>query len=368
MERDKTIIRTSLIGIGANVFLAALKAVIGLLAHSVAVVLDAVNNLSDALSSLITIIGTKLAGRKPDKKHPLGHGRIEYLSAAVISLIILYAGFTSLIESIKKIIHPGTPDYSVISLVIIASAVAVKIVLGTYVRRKGEEVDSDSLVASGKDAMFDAVISASTLIAALIFIRTGLSLEAYLGALISIVIIKSGMEMLRETISEILGERVDADLARQVKETVCSFEQVRGAYDLVLHNYGPGRYTGSIHIELPDTMTVREADTLERKISMKVFQEHAVALTGISVYSYNTSRDEAYEMEAKVRRLLEEYPSVIQMHGFYMDDEKKTIRFDIIISFDEKERRKVHEEICRRVEEMFPDYIVYILLDYDISE
>ncbi len=368
MERDKTIIQTSLIGIGANVFLAALKAVIGLLVHSVAIVLDAVNNSSDALSSLITIIGIRLASRKPDKKHPLGHGRIEYLSAAVIALIILYAGFTSLLESVRKIIHPRTPDYSAVSLIIIASAVAVKIALGTYVRRKGEEVNSDSLTASGKDAMFDAVISASTLAAALIFIRTGLSLEAYLGAMISVVIIRSGIEMLRDTISEILGERVDADLARRVKETVCSFPQVRGAYDLILHNYGPGRYTGSIHIELPDTMTVREADTLERRIAAKVFREHSVALAGISVYSYNTAQGEAHEMEERLRALLGEYPGVLQMHGFYLDQERKTVRFDIIVGFDEKDRQKVYEEICGRVEAMFPDYRFHIQLDYDISE
>ena len=160
LNRDAVIIRTSRIGIMTNVFLAAFKALVGLASRSIAVTLDAVNNLSDALSSIITIIGTKLAGKEPDKKHPLGHGRIEYLSAMVVSGIVLYAGITSAVESVKKIIHPEVPDYSTISLFIIAVAVGVKIVLGRYVKGQGEKVNSGSLVASGSDAMFDAVLSA----------------------------------------------------------------------------------------------------------------------------------------------------------------------------------------------------------------
>ena len=153
LSRDKVIIRTSIIGILANVMLAAFKAVIGLASNSIAVILDAVNNLSDALSSIITIVGTKLAGKLPDKKHPLGYGRIEYLSAMIVSGIVLYAGITSAVESVKKIIHPEKPDYSVTSLVIIAVAVGVKIILGRFVKAQGEKVHSGSLIASGSDAM-----------------------------------------------------------------------------------------------------------------------------------------------------------------------------------------------------------------------
>ena len=188
-NREKVIIRTSVIGILANVFLAAFKAAIGILSNSIAVTLDAVNNLSDALSSIITIVGTKLAGKLPDKKHPLGYGRIEYLSAMIVSGIVLYAGITSAVESVKKIIHPEKPDYSVISLVIIAVAVIVKIILGRYVKAKGEKVNSGSLVASGSDAMFDAILSASVLACAIIFMLTGLSLEAYVGVVIAVIII-----------------------------------------------------------------------------------------------------------------------------------------------------------------------------------
>ena len=195
-DRNKKIVRTSIVGIIANVLLAGFKAAVGIISGSIAIVLDAVNNLSDALSSVITIIGTKLAGKEPDKKHPLGYGRIEYLSAALISVIVLYAGITSLVESVKKIITPETPSYKLPSLIIVAVAIVVKIVLGTYVKKVGESVNSESLVASGEDAKLDSVISASTLLAAIIFIFSGISLEAWLGAIISFVTIGPFAEFL----------------------------------------------------------------------------------------------------------------------------------------------------------------------------
>ena len=189
VTREKIIVKTSVIGIIANVFLAAFKAVIGLLTNSIAIILDAVNNISDAGSSLITIIGTKLAGKEPDKKHPFGYGRIEYLSAMLISMIVLYAGITSFVESVKKIINPETPEYTKVSLIIVAVAVVVKIILGRYVKSVGVKVNSDSLINSGEDATLDSVISASTLVAAVVFLLFSISLEAWLGVIISVVII-----------------------------------------------------------------------------------------------------------------------------------------------------------------------------------
>ena len=189
MEREKVIVRTSIIGIVVNVLLAAFKAAVGFLSNSIAVTLDAVNNLSDALSSVITIIGAKLAGKKPDKKHPLGYGRIEYLSAMIVAAIVLYAGITSLVESVKKIIHPEAADYSPVSLLIIAVAIVAKLVLGRYVKKQGEKVNSAALIASGSDASFDAILSASVLASAIIYLVFHVSLEAYVGVIISIVII-----------------------------------------------------------------------------------------------------------------------------------------------------------------------------------
>ena len=368
VSREKTIVKTSIIGIIANVFLAGFKAVIGLMTNSIAIVLDAVNNISDAASSLITIIGTKLASREPDKKHPFGYGRVEYLSAMIISVIVLYAGITSLVESVKKIIEPETPDYSAVTLIIVAAAVLVKIFLGRYVKKTGERVNSDSLINSGKDAVLDSVISASTLVAAVIFLLTGLSLEAWLGSVISVIIIKSGIEMLRETLSEILGERADISLAKEIKKTVLSFPEVSGAYDLVLHNYGPDNYNGSIHIEVPDTLSAAELDELIRAVTTKVYLEQNVILTAIGVYSLNTKDEKAVGMRNEISSLVLSKEHVLQMHGFYVNEEKKTIRFDVIVSFDAKDRRAVYDEICSEVAALYPDYSLEIVLDTDFSE
>ena len=367
-NRDKIIIKTSIIGILANVFLAAFKAVIGTLSGSIAIVLDAVNNISDAASSVITIIGTKLAGKAPDRKHPFGYGRIEYLSAMIIAVIVLYAGITSLTESVKKIITPEIPDYSTISLIIVAAAVVVKIILGRYVKSVGLKVNSDSLVNSGQDATLDSVISASTLAAAIIFIASGVSLEAYLGAIISVIIIKSGIDMLKETLSKILGERADAELAEKIKSTVLSFPDVRGAYDLVLNNYGPDAYNGSIHIEVPDTYSASDLDELIRTITLKVYAECNVILTAIGVYSFNTKDDESARIEQDIREIVLAHEYALQMHGFYINDYKKTIRFDVVISFDAKDRQTVYKDIAKEVAEKYPGYELQIVLDTDFSE
>ena len=169
VNRNAEIVKTSFIGIAVNVLLAGFKFTIGLIANSIAITLDAVNNLSDALSSVITIIGAKLASKRPDKQHPFGHGRAEYLSAAIIAVIVLYAGVTAMVESVKKIISPETPDYSTVTLVIVAVAVAVKFLLGGYFIRRGKKIASDSLIMSGKDARLDSLVSLATLVAALIF-------------------------------------------------------------------------------------------------------------------------------------------------------------------------------------------------------
>ncbi len=367
-SRGNVIIRTSIVGIIANVFLAGFKAAVGTAVHSVAVIMDAVNNLSDALSSLITIIGTKLAGRAPDKKHPLGHGRTEYLSAAIISVIVLYAGVTAFIESVKKIIHPETPDYSKLSLVIIAVAVVVKILLGLYVKKTGQRVDSDALIASGSDALFDSIISGSTLVAALIFVTTGKSLESWLGAVIAAFIIKSGIEMLRETLSSIIGERIPAELAMQVKDTINSFEEVRGTYDLIIHNYGPEVLVGSAHIEVPDTLTAHRLDELQRAITHKVMDETGVVITGLSVYAMNVSDPKVQEMLEFARQTSFSHEHVLQLHGFYVDEPEKRVTFDVIVGYEEKDREKVVAQIRDTMKEKYPDYECYVTLDYDISD
>ena len=364
--RKQTIIKTSTIGIITNFLLSIFKALIGYLSSSIAIILDAVNNLTDALSSIITIIGTKLAGRAPDKEHPFGHGRIEYISALSISILVMYAGVTSIIEGIKKILHPELPNYSKITIIILIVATITKIILGLYFKRIGKKVKSESLVNSGTDALMDSIISASTLIAAITYIVFKISLEAYLALIISLIIIKSGISMIKITLSQILGETPDKKITKAIINTVEEIPNIYGAYDLILNNYGPETYIGSIHIEVEEDMTAKEIDELTRKISNKVYKEHNVILSAIGIYSINTKDEEVIKIRKDIDNIVESYKSVIQLHGFYLDRKEKIINFDIILDFEDLNRQETYKEIYNKVQEKYPDYKITITMDIDI--
>ena len=368
MDRGTRIVRTSIIGIIVNALLAAFKAVIGTLTGSIAITMDAVNNMSDALSSIITIIGTKLSMKKPDKEHPYGYGRIEYLAAMIISVIVLYAGVTAIVESIGKIIEPEVPDYTTIALVIIGVAVVVKILLGLYFKRVGKEVDSKSLIASGEDALMDSIVSASTLVAALIFIYFNISVEAWVGTVIAALVIRTGIELLKDTLSDILGRRISSEESIAIKDTIGSYENVQGAYDLVLHSYGPETMMGSVHIEIPEDMTAKEIDKLEREIATGVYLKHKVILTGIGIYSTNENDEVSKEMSSKIRDIVSTHPHVVQMHGLYIDRSAGTILFDVVVSFDCVDREEECAMIKEEVMKACPGFDVRITLDVDVSD
>ena len=366
-QREGLIVRTSVIGIITNILLAAFKAAVGLISHSIAVVLDAVNNLSDALSSLITIIGTKLSAKLPDKKHPLGYGRIEYLTALVVAALVLYAGVTSLVESVKKIIHPETADYSIVSLVIIAVAVVVKLLLGRYVKAQGRKANSAALEASGADASFDAILSASVLLSAIVFLLWGLSLEAWVGVVIAGFIIKSGLEMITDTLDDILGKRAEAELTGKIRRAVLEEEAIRGVYDIIVNDYGPNKNTCSLHIELPDFMTVDQVDVITRHLQNRVLDAAGVIVTGVSVYSYNTKDDEAAAIRGRVTGIVLSHDWALQLHGFYADTVNKSLRFDVVMSFDVT----VSEALSTLYSELssaLPEYTVHITPDVDAAD
>ena len=366
-NRNIKIIKVSIIGIITNIFLSVFKMIVGFVVGSIAIILDAVNNISDVASSTITIIGTKLSSKEPDKEHPFGHGRGEYLTSLVIAIIILYAGFTSLIESIKKIINPITPEYNLPALIIVVVAIFVKIILGIYVHRKGIELKSDSLINSGRDAKLDALISFSTLVAAILYITSNVSTEAYLGVLISIIIIHTGINMLKEGTSSVLGERVDKELVDDITKTILKHNEVHGVYDLVLNNYGPNSYTGSLHIEILDTMNADDIDKLERIISEEIYKEYNIILTAIGIYSVNTKNKKVIEIKENINNLLSKYENILQTHGLYIDEKEKIIRFDMVISFEEKEPDKLYKKVHKELSEVYNDYKIIIQLDNDIS-
>ena len=282
----------------------------------------------------------------------------------IVAAIVLYAGITSMVESIKAIIFPEEADYSSISLVIISVAIIVKLILGYYVKKRGKKHNSGALMASGSDAMFDAILSASVLASAIIYLIWGISLEAYVGVVISIFIIKAGIEMMIETVNDILGKRSNKEKTDRIKKLICEEPQVYGAYDLIMFNYGPNKNYASIHIELPDTMTVNDVDKLTRHIQSKIYLETGVILTGIGIYSYNTSDNESAKIRNTVQKIVLEHNWALQMHGFYIDTNNKTIRFDVVVSFDINKAEAVNI-LTQEVQAQFHDYSLQIIPDID---
>ena len=366
MDRNKVIIKTSILGIIVNAILVIFKAIIGLLANSIAIILDAINNLTDALSSIITIVGTKLSNKAPDKKHPYGYGRIEYFTSVIISAIVLFAGITAGKESIEKIINPADTDYNVISLVIIAVAVVVKFVFGRYVKNVGKKVNSGSLVASGQDAFMDSILSFTTLIAAIINYIWHLSLEGYLGAVIAVVIIKSAIEMLKETVDTMIGERADKELTTKLKNRIISFKDVQGAYDLNLHNYGTSKVIASVHIQVRNDMTAEEIHILTREIEYAIYMEFGITLT-IGIYAAN-DKGEFGEIKKEIGNIVKQYKSVLQVHGFYVDKAKSNVYFDLILDFEENNKEQILREIVTKLKEKYNNYNFNVILDSDISD
>lgn len=367
-KREKVVIKTSIISIISNIVLAGFKAFIGLLANSIAIISDAINNLSDALSSIITIVGTKLAGKAPDRNHPYGYGRIEYISSLIVSAIVLYAGITALVESIKKIIYPEVADYSAVTLIILIAGIIVKFILGMYVKKKGKDVNSNSLVASGSDAFNDALLSISVLASAIIYMIFNISLEAYVGALLAVFIIKSGLELIKESVDNMLGVRVESNLAKSIKKEILKEKDVHGAYDLVLNDYGPDKYIGSVHIEVEDTLLVSDIDKISRRITKNIAEKYGVILHTIGVYSINTEDKKIIEAQKEIIDIVFNHKGILQMHGFYLDEIEKRISFDIIIDFRVNNKEEIYKKIFDEVQNKYKDYKIDIILDIDVSD
>ncbi len=366
VQREKKIVRTSLIGIFGNIGLVAIKMVVGLIAGAVSIVLDAVNNLTDALSSLITIIGTKLAGKKPDKKHPYGHGKIEYLTSMLIGVIVLVAGGTSIYESIMSLIKHDVATYSNLSLILISVAILVKVALGLYFRKVAKETNSDALKGSGIDALFDAILSTSTLVGAIVSRYAGVSIEGYLGILIGLFILKSGFEILRDSVSQIIGQRPSNEISIGIKQLVNSHKEVIGAYDLILNNYGPNKSIGSIHIEVDDDVTAKELHHLTRQISTEVYEKFGVILT-VGIYAANKSNPEIKELRSYIYDLVKTNEDITQVHGFYVDEEKSLVTFDIIVDYS-KDSETIKNELIENLKTKFPKYNYYIVIDNDFAD
>ncbi|MCR5078763.1 MAG: cation diffusion facilitator family transporter [Bacilli bacterium] len=370
-SRSKTIVKTSLLGIAGNIMLVAAKATVGFISGSLAIVLDAVNNLTDALSSTVTLAGAKIASKRPDKKHPFGHGRTEYISSFIVAVIVLFAGLLAIYESIRGIIGDPTgknpPDYSLVMLILIGVGVLVKVGLGLIFRRVGKKVDSEALVDSGTDALMDAVLSTSTLVAALISYFASFSLENYLGLIIGGFIVKAGISMILSSYSLLIGERASKEKTHALRSLIASYDEVKGVYDILLHNYGPSRSIGSAHIEVDDKMDAKKIHDLTREISAEVYMKLGILLT-LGIYSSNVATDFAKEMKNHIVAIIKNYPSVLQLHGFYINEEERFASVDLILSWDDETPEETIGKIKGEIASIYPEYNFYIVQDLDFAD
>lgn len=364
--RIKLIYKTGIIGVATNISLALTKLIIGYLINSVSIMTDAINNFSDVLSSTITIAGIKFASIPADKEHPFGHGRAEYLSALLISVLIIFAGISAFTNAIKKLIFPSDTLYSVLSLCFLIMAIVVKYVLAKYTITMGRKTNSDSLTGSGKDAYFDVIITSVILIGAATQYFFNLSVDAYLGIIVSGFIIKSGIEMLLNTLSNILGKRVGADTAGIIKNEILTYKEVLGVYDIYLDSYGPNRYAGSVRIEVSDKMSASQIDELTRNISFHIYHKHKILLT-CGIYSISSSPEDILDRDKISKYVLSQY-GIIQIHGFHISREAKKIYFDIVVGFEVKDIENLIEKIKIDLTRMYPGYIFLINPDLDFSD
>ena len=367
MNREKLVIKTSLIGIIMNLALVAAKAAVGFLSGSIAIILDALNNLTDIFSAAITILGTKLAGRAPDKEHPYGHGRIEYLTSLIIGVIILATGLSALKEAIPKIFHPELANFNIISAIIIALAVITKFVFGRYAKKIGQKANSQSLIATSVDATFDSLLSASTLVGIIITLIFKISIDGWLGVLISAFIIKASIEILHDAYIEIIGSRPDGELSKSIKKEIQKFSNVSGVYDLILHNYGPNDMIGSVHIQLPDTITAKQIHQLTRDITTKIYAKYHVIMT-VGIYAENTTTKSSQKIYDRLTEIIKQHPDVLQLHGFYVDEKNKIVAFDIVIDYKYNAKDELKNEIIKSISSEFPKYTYQVTLDADFSD
>lgn len=366
-NRTQIILKTSIYGIIMNMFLSTIKLISGILSNSISIILDAVNNLTDAISSIVTIIGLKLSLKEPDLKHPFGHGRIEYIASILIAFIILFAGLTSFKESIIKIINPVIATYTTSTIIILIVSILVKYFFGKYMKKVGTTVNSDSLIASGMDAQLDSILSTAILIGIIINITLNITIDGYLGLLISILIIKSSIEIITDTLNKILGSRTNEELVSNIRTYINSFDKIEGTYDIILHNYGPTKHIGSAHIQVDDNMTANEVHKLTREISVAVYMKFTVELT-IGIYASNTNDEKYAKIKESLDKIINKYETVLQMHGFYVDTNNNIITFDIIIDYSIKNKESITNLIIDEITKIYPEFEFHALIDNNFSE
>lgn len=355
-----------LTGIGLNVLLFIGKFLAGTISGSIAITADAFNNLSDAGSSVITLLGFRLAGRKPDPEHPFGHGRIEYISGLIVSGLILLMGAELAKTSFDKILHPAAVDFSVIAMVILAVSILVKLYMSLYNRQIGKKINSAAMAATAADSISDAISTSAVLAAMLVAKFSGLMIDGYVGMIVAVLILISGVKAAKETIAPLLGQAPEAEFVQQIERIVMSHPPICGIHDLVVHDYGPGRVMISLHAEVPaggDILELHDViDNAEIALRRELNCEAVIHMDPIVTDDGITS-----ELRAKVSELVKTIDERITIHDFRIvpGNTHTNLIFDAVVPFDIGiSAQEVSERISRLVSEMDSNYFAVVLVEH----
>ena len=355
-----------LTGIGLNVLLFIGKFLAGTISGSIAITADAFNNLSDAGSSVITLLGFRLAGRKPDPEHPFGHGRIEYISGLIVSGLILLMGAELAKTSFDKILHPAAVDFSVIAMVILAVSILVKLYMSLYNRRIGKKINSAAMAATAADSISDAISTSAVLAAMLVAKFSGLMIDGYVGMIVAVLILISGVKAAKETIAPLLGQAPETEFVQQIERIVMSHPPICGIHDLVVHDYGPGRVMISLHAEVPaggDMLELHDViDNAEIELRRELNCEAVIHMDPIVTDDGITS-----ELRAKVSELVKTIDERITIHDFRIvpGNTHTNLIFDAVVPFDIGiSAQEVSERISRLVSEMDSNYFAVVLVEH----
>lgn len=357
---------SGIVGIIANTALFAVKLATGLLINSIALIGDALNNLTDAASSLVTIIGFKLASKPADVEHPFGHGRVEYVAGLIVSFLIILVGYELLKSSFDRIINPAAVSFTWSALIIIILAVALKYWLFLFNRFLSHKIDSKALRATAFDSLSDAAATSCIAFSLIASKFTAFPLDGYVGLAVAGLIIYSGITLTRETISPLLGEVPGKELVEKISSKVRSYNKVVGIHDLIVHSYGPGKYMASLHVELPSNLGIIEMHEYVDLIERETANELGILLT-IHMDPLNTDSEEIMRMQEELDKVLAEFPQVLSFHDFRIvgKGERENLVFDIVVRNGTKteEEKNLCRNISRKVQEKHPHYHCVITVD-----
>lgn len=373
-EVEKVSVRTaygvlaSIVGIFCNVFLFAVKFVVGFILNSVSVTADAFNNLSDAGSSIISFVGVKMAEKPADRDHPFGHGRIEYIAALVVSFLVLEVGFTFLKDSIGKIRTPEALNFQTVSVAILIVSIAVKLWLGLFNRKLGERINSKVMMAVFTDSMGDVITTGATILSLIFFRLTGINIDGIVGVGVALVVMWAGVGIARDTLEPLIGEAIDPEVYKEIKSFVESYDGIEGTHDLLVHNYGPGRSMASIHAEVPNDVDIEQSHEIIDRIEREAAKKLGIFLV-IHMDPVEMKDQRVLQVRDRAVQILKELDPACSIHDFRMVHGENQINliFDMVIpiEYDEEMRKELPQKLADRLKESAPRYECVITVEYD---